>query len=70
MHIVPESPRGIQDFCGPLPRKKDAPPRFGGAFWPGRYMSFRSPEQLRMAGKVRIPPNRNAWYLGSMKPLS
>ena len=24
-----------------------------GAFWPGRYMSFRSPEQLRMAGKVR-----------------
>jgi len=26
--------------------------RFEGAFWPGRYMSFRSPEQLRMAGKV------------------
>lgn len=23
-----------------------------GAFWPGRYMTFRSPEQLRMAGKA------------------
>lgn len=26
--------------------------RFEGAFWPGRYMAYRSPEQLRMAGKV------------------
>eukprot|EP00913_Durusdinium_trenchii_P012136 g11398.t2 len=26
--------------------------RFEGAFWPGRYMSFRGPDQLRMAGKV------------------
>ncbi|CAJ1359111.1 unnamed protein product [Effrenium voratum] len=26
--------------------------RFEGAFWPGRYMAFRSPKEMRMAGHV------------------
>lgn len=67
MHIHLNLPGVFQLFAGLCLAKRC--PRFGGAFWPGRYMSFRSPEQLRMAGKVQSP-NRNAWYLGSMKPLS